>query len=111
MFNNLAKAICALTCAVQELGSNDRQTQAILKRLAEMDKKIMSAFTDVKEELGIINGTTNEIAADIDELIAGSIKPGMTEAEAAEVVADLRGLSTTLKGVAAKHPVVTPPPV
>lgn len=74
----------------------------------------MSAFTDVKTELGVINTTTNEIATDIDELIAKLTQPGgMSEAEAAEVVTELRAVSTTLKGVASKYPAVPPvePPV
>jgi hypothetical protein len=55
--------------------------------------------------LAAINTTTNEIASDIDELIAAIGKPGgLTEAEAETVVADLRGLSATLKDVAARHP-------
>lgn len=73
----------------------------------------MSAFADVKLELGVINEATNEIASDIDDLIALMTKPGgMTEAEAVEVVSDLRGVSEKLKGIAAKHPAppAEPPP-
>lgn len=69
----------------------------------------MAAFDDIKKELGAINETTNEIASDLDELIATIGQPGgLTEAQAQEVVADLQGISTTLKGVAAKYPVPAP---
>lgn len=72
----------------------------------------MAAFDDLKAELGVINGTTNEIAADLDEVIAKLNNPGgLTEAQAQEIVNDLRSTSTTLKGIATKYPaVVTPPP-
>ena len=70
----------------------------------------MAAFDDLKAELGVLNGTTNEIAADIDELIARlGQSGGLTEAQAQEIIADLRGHSETLKGVAAKYPAPEPP--
>lgn len=78
--------------------------------LKEMEGRIMAAFDDLKKELGVINGTTNEIAADIDELITKLSSPnGLTEAQAAEIVADLQSTSTALKGIAAKYPAPTPP--
>lgn len=72
----------------------------------------MAAFDDLKAELGVINGTTNEIAADLDEVIAQLSNPrGLTEAQAQEIVSDLKSTSTTLKGIAAKYPAPpTPPP-
>lgn len=81
----------------------------LLNRLDKLENKIMAAFEDIKKELGVINETTSEIASDIDELIT-KIGTGMTDAQAQEVVTDLQGISTTLKGVAAKYPAPTPPP-
>lgn len=106
MFSTLAKAIIGLTDELRELRCG--QQNAILTRLAAMESKIMSAFDDIKKELGTINETTNEIASDIDELIT-KIGTGMTDAQAQEVVTDLQGISTTLKGVAAKYPAPPPP--
>ena len=79
-------------------------------KLYEIERNIMPVLDDIKRELGVINGTTNEIAADIDELITKISGGGLTEAEAQSIVTDLQGLSTTLKGVAEKYPVVPPPP-
>lgn len=109
MFGNqaLTKAVNGLTDELRELRVG--QTNAILTRLQQMEKNIMAAIDQVREELGVINGVTTEIASDIDELIANSVKPGMTDAEAAEVVEALKGVSTTLKGVAAKYPAPPPP--
>ena len=109
MFGNLVDAVKDLTRALREAGGNDKQTQAILKRMDEMETHIMAAIDDIRKELGVINGVTNEIAADIDELIT-KIGTGMTDAEAQEVVAGLKEVSATLTGVAAKYPVVTPTP-
>lgn len=73
--------------------------------LQQLENKIMAAFEDLKAVLGEINGTTNEIASDIDEIIAKLNQPGgLTEAQAQEIVTDLRGHSDTLKAVAAKYP-------
>lgn len=82
-----------------------------LHDLQQMERNIMAAFEDLKVVLGEINGTTNEIATDIDELIAKLSQPGgLTEAQAQEIVTDLRGHSETLKAVASKYPPPTPPP-
>lgn len=102
----LIHALLHLTREIREEREQRKHENAILCRLAEMERNIMAAFDDVKLELGAINGTTTEIATDIDELIKLIATPGgMSEAQAQEVLADLKGISTTLKGVAAKYPV------
>lgn len=109
----LSESLALLACAVNRLAEQLQynNTKAILHRLAEMEEKIMSAFDDVKAELGTINGVTNEIAADIDEMIGIISTPGgMTEAQAQEVLTGMKDLSATLKNVASKYPVPTPPP-
>lgn len=108
MFGKLSNSISELACEVRKLGrniENSNNNQAILNRLAQIERNIMAAFEDLKTVLGEINGTTNEIAADLDEVIAKLNQPGgLTEAQAQEIVDDLRRHSDTLKGVAAKYP-------
>jgi len=102
---------CAAGVATGFWLSISSQCLATKNDMLKLEKNIMAAFEDIKRELGVINGTTNEIAADIDELIAKlSQTGGVTEAQAQEIVTDLQGLSTTLKGVASKYPVQPPPP-
>lgn len=104
----LSNAILLLTCELKEL-REDKQT-AVLFRIAQLEDKIMAAYENLKAILGEINGTTNEIADDVDEVIAKLSNPGgLTEAQAQEIIRDLGGASTKLKEVAAKYPVPTPP--
>lgn len=101
--------LALLFLRVLDAAFGGRLRPTVKKDLLEMEKRIMAAIDDVRAELGKINATTNEIAADIDELITKIGQPGgMSEAEAQEVVESLKGVSTTLQGVAAKYPV--PPP-
>ena len=66
----------------------------------------MSAETDkILSDFGSeVNGTTNEIAADIDALIANQ------GASADQLRTALAPISEQLKAVAAKYPVVVEPP-
>lgn len=110
----MCEAICALT-SVLVASLEQRKIEfdwlrshaglATKQDLKEMERRIMAAYEDLKSVLGEINGTTNEIASDLDELIAKLSQPGgLTEAQAQEIVSDLSGHSTTLKNVAAKYP-------
>jgi methyl-accepting chemotaxis protein len=112
--DNLVHAISHLVHEMREDREQRRHdnNKAILERLAQLEKNIMAAMDDIRLELGKINAQTTEIASDIDELIA-KVGAGMTEAEVTEVIDGLKGISSTLEGVAAKYPVppVEPPPV
>lgn len=64
----------------------------------------MSVVDDLKATLGEINATTDEIAADVTELISKlPDEPGLQE-----VKAGLTAVSERLKGVAAQYPVLPP---
>ena len=75
----------------------------ILKNLGVM----MAKVDELKAELVEINSTTNEIASDIDDLIA-RLANGLTPAEAEEVKAELTALKSRLTGIAAVHTPVVP---
>lgn len=113
--HELDQLVHALSHLAHELREDREQrkhdnNKTILQRLAQMEKNIMAAMDDIRLELGKINSQTTEIAGDIDELIA-KVGTAMTEAEVQEVITGLKGISTTLEGVAAKYPAppVTPP--
>ncbi len=59
--------------------------------------------------LGEINGSTNNIAADLERL-AGIINGGLTADEATKVVADLQAAADKLKAVADQNLEETPAP-
>lgn len=74
------------------------QGQKILSRL----ERIMAKVDDLKAELVAANEVTNEIAADIADLVERT-KGGLSPAEADEVGAQLTALKEKLAGVAAVH--------
>jgi hypothetical protein len=66
---------------------------------------IMAAFDEMKAELATINVTTNELAEDLDDVIAklaAATGGVLTPEQAAEIVDDLKATSEGLKAVAAK---------
>ncbi len=77
-----------------------------VKRIYLQGERIMGKIDDLNAELAKINDTTNEIAADIDDLLKQA-EGGVSESDAAAFQAKLSELSDRLKGVAAKHD--TPP--
>jgi septal ring factor EnvC (AmiA/AmiB activator) len=88
-------------------------------KLVSQGVTIMAVLDDLKTELSTINATTNDIAtalteanADIDEILTRLAQPGgLTEAEAQQLLTDLRGAKDTIatqasaaQAVAAKWP-------
>lgn len=59
---DLTKAICALTCAVQEAGGNETATRAILKRMAEMEKQIMITQAELAAGLKALQSQVGKVA-------------------------------------------------
>jgi hypothetical protein len=90
-------------CKDSGSGADPRIDQliALVKTGNQQGVQIMSKADDINAKLDAIDTTTNEIAADIDNLLAGGLE-GLTKEQADAVVARLTTLSDTLKGVAAK---------
>lgn len=118
------KAICALTCTVQELGCNDRQTQAILNRLAEMEKRIMSAISDYAGRVSTafdkistaVDGVVDDVAFLKEEIVKLQNSPGPITPEDQATLDGLEARANTtvaaleaLDAATARPP--TPPPV
>jgi hypothetical protein len=75
----------------------------LLGSLARIELKIgvlTMASAEMKAALSRIDDATNNIAADLTKL-KDTIKPGMTDAEVAEVQSILDAAATKLEGVAA----------
>jgi hypothetical protein len=81
---------------------NDDSVNRKLDYLIEGQRKIMAKVDELLLELAEANTTTNEIAADIADLIA-KLDGGLSVAEADAVKAELVLLKTKLQGVAASH--------
>ena len=81
---------------------HDDTIDAKLDRLISQGEHIMAKVDELKAELVDINTSTNEIAADIDNLL-GRLTGGLSDAEANEVKDQLTALKTQLQGIAAKH--------
>lgn len=64
----------------------------------------MAGIDDLNATLAEINETTNEIADDITQLIAGLPVGGATAEQVAEVQTKVTAIATRLKGVAAQYP-------
>lgn len=65
----------------------------------------MAAIDDMRTELESINSSTNDLAADIDDLLArlGNSTGGLSASETAEVLDLLRAKSAALKATADKY--------
>lgn len=74
-----------------------------LDRILNQQEKLMATAAELKAELVEANKTTDEIAADIADLVSkvgvGSLSPTETQ----EVMDQLTALKTKLQGVAAVH--------
>lgn len=86
------------------------------RALARIERKldtIMGVLDDMRVVLGEINVATDEIAADVEDLM-DKVVGGLTADEAAEVGASLGAIRDRLKGVAEEWPMAAPvdePPV
>ncbi len=64
----------------------------------------MAKVDDLKAELEAANAVTNEIASDVQDLLAKLTTPGgLSDAEADDVKAQIAALTERLRGVAASH--------
>lgn len=68
----------------------------------------MAKVDELKAELVAANETTNEIAADVADLLTKLATGGLTAAEADEVKAQITALNEKLKGVASQWTPSTP---
>lgn len=82
-----------------------RQLTEILKGI----RILMADVEDIQAKLAEANETTNEIAADLQELL-DKINTGMSAEAVAAVKAGLSAHVEALKGVAAVVPEAEPPP-
>lgn len=85
----------------------DSTTDSKLDRIISNQGVMMAKVDDLKAELVAINSTTDEIAADIADLVS-RIAGGLSAAEAEEVNAQLIALKERLTGVAATHTPASP---
>ncbi len=76
---------------------------AWLRLIQAQGVHLMAAVDDLKAVLGRIDTATTNIAADI-RVIKDSIKPGMTEAEVAEVQALAEASAARLEALDAENP-------
>jgi len=67
----LIKSILILACAIRELGNNDKHS-AILNRIAEMEKKIMSTQQELTTELRAANAQLRKLITD-----TGGLQPSV----------------------------------
>ena len=91
-----------------ELPFTFRTPPDLLARLDRIDRRLedlMALGADLKAELVKANTTTNEIAADLDDLIAKLAQS--TDPAVQEALDELRAFNSRLTDVAAKH---TPEP-
>jgi chaperonin cofactor prefoldin len=87
-----------------------RQLHGVSKQTVALGELLMAKFDEMKAELAGINEATNEIATDVEALIAKlaeTVGKVLTEAEANEIITDLQATATKLRDTAA---VYTPEP-
>lgn len=73
-----------------------------VRALRKQGVSLMSKLDELKQELVEANTVTNEIASDVDGLVA-RLEGGLSPAEADEVKGQLVALKERLTGVAAKY--------
>jgi hypothetical protein len=73
---------------------------ALFLLVQDLKESIMAKFADVSQAIAAINAATNDLSARVTAALE-AIKPGITEAEADEVVAELNSVATALAGIAA----------
>jgi uncharacterized coiled-coil DUF342 family protein len=79
----------------------------IVRSLNRQGASIMAKVDELQAELVEINATTNELAADVDDLLA-QLAGGLSPADADAVKAKLVEIKTALQATAAKHTPATP---
>jgi|SRR5687767_4059990 len=67
--------------------------------------KIMATMAELEQELTEINSSTNEIAADIDDLVAKLAAGGLSKEETESILSQVQALRGRLQGIAATHTV------
>jgi phage regulator Rha-like protein len=83
-----------------------RQLHGVSKQIMALGEVLMAKFDEMKAELAGINEATNEIAVDVEALIAKlaeTVGKVLTEAEAAEIITDLQATATKLRATAAVY--------
>ena len=68
-------------------------------------ESLMAKADEMLADLQEANATTNEIADDLDALLAQQAAGGLTPAQADEVAAKIKELGVRMRGVADKYPV------
>lgn len=91
--------------------SHSAALEVKIDRILHLQEKLMTVAQDLKQELVEINATTNEIATDIDDLVAKVGVGGLSPAEADELKTQLGQLKQRLTGIAAVHTPESVPPV
>lgn len=85
------------------LAALSQQIENVSKQLENARRQIMASLAELETELVAANEATNEIAADLQDLINKLAAGGMTPAEEQSVLEQLAALRTKLQGVAATH--------
>ena len=92
-----------------DLHGVDKKADKIIIELLKIQNQMAKTKEELKAEFSVmfteIKDSIANVAADIDRL-ADSVDPvgGLTEAEAEELLAELRGISATAKATADKTP-------
>lgn len=89
-----------------EQGGRDQLDEILdrVKHIEQQGAQAMSKLEELESELQAANEATNEIASDIDDILAKLANPqGLSEAEADSLRAQLAAHKETLQGIAAKH--------
>jgi uncharacterized coiled-coil DUF342 family protein len=87
--------------------SGNQEIHEKLNVLIEGQKKIMAKAEELAQELVEINTTTNELAADVDDLVKQGVD-GLTPEAATAHLTKLQELKVALQGIAAKHTPANP---
>ena len=87
---------------------NEDKVISMLEEIKSQGRSLMASAAEMKAELVKANETTNEIQADVAEILAKLAAGGMTEAEEAQALSDLKALNDRLTGVAAQYTADTP---
>jgi len=84
------------------------QILAQLRTHTRLLEQLMSKADEMLADLETANTTTNEIADDLDALIAKQAAGGLSPEEATAVDDQIKALGVRLRGVADKYPPTTP---
>jgi chaperonin cofactor prefoldin len=74
-----------------------------INKILHNTERLMTSAAELKQELVEANAATNELASDVDDLMAKVGEGSLSPAEADEVKTQLTALKESLKAVAAKH--------